>query len=241
MVEKNVRDKLILTADDFGKSEIANKNILYLVEAGKLDRVSVMVGGILKKEEVERLLSAGVNLDIHLELVWQKRRRNLLKDHTLRQLAVFFVNYLWGDWPVPAHPRSGKLDVEKEWQNQIEKFKKIFGRMPDGISSHEHVHYFPPYFSVTLQVANHYKIPFIRFGKKGFVGKKTSVYLILKAMHWLNKKNFLRSKISSSDYFASLDWLGNFDEFLNKIKEGEKIEIACHPEREDEYTFINNL
>jgi len=241
MAEKNIRDKIILTADDFGKSEIANKNILYLAKAGKLDRVSVIVDGILRKEEVEKLLSTDIKLDIHLELIWQKRRRNLLKDHTLRQIIVFLVNYLWGDWPVPTHPRSEKMAVKKEWQKQIEKFKKIFGRMPNGISSHEHVHYFPPYFSIALQLADHYKIPFIRFGRKGFIGKKNSVYLILKVMYWLNKRNFLRSKVSSSDYFASLDWLENFDEFSKKIEEGKKIEVACHPEREDEYNFISKL
>jgi len=83
------KGKLIISADDFGKSKLANKNILKLAEAGKLDRVSVMIEGDFDEKEVEQLCSANVRLDIHFELIWQKRRRNLLKDNTLRQGIVF--------------------------------------------------------------------------------------------------------------------------------------------------------
>ena len=231
---------MIISADDFGKSESANKNILRLAETGKLDRISVMIEGDFEEKDIEKIMAAGVKLDIHFELIWQKRRRNLLWDNTLRQGIVFLVNYLWGDWPVPAHPRSGVVSVSQEWKGQIEKFRRIFGRTPDGISSHEHVHYFPAYFSIALELADRYKIPFVRFGKKGFVGERNSVYLILKVMRWLNKKKFSHSKISSSDYFASLDWIGNIQDFLRKIPNGN-VEIACHPERKEEYNFINNF
>ncbi|KKR44230.1 MAG: hypothetical protein UX02_C0001G0127 [Candidatus Moranbacteria bacterium GW2011_GWC1_45_18] len=241
MIEGNIRKNLILSADDFGKSELANKNILKLAKAGKLDRISVMVDGGISQEEAMELLAVGVKVDIHFELIWQKRRRNLLKDHTLRQGIVFFANYLWGDWPVPEHPRSGTASVKREWKDQIEKFRKIFNRLPDGISSHEHVHYFPAYFSIALELADSYEIPFVRFGNKGFAGKRNSVYLILKIMRWLNKKKFFCSNVSSSDYFASLDWIENFGEFLKNIPEGQT-EIACHPERMEEYNFaLNNL
>ena len=236
MLEEN-RKKIILTADDFGKSEIANENILKLVKAGKLDRVSVMIDGDFSTREIEELSAANLKLDIHFELIWQKRRRNLLRDHTARQCIVFLVNYIWGDWPAPEHPRSGARAVNQEWNEQIEKFKKIFGRRPDGISSHEHVHYFPAYFTVALKLANQYEIPYIRFGENGFVGKRNSVYLILKKMRWLNKKKFFGSKISSSDYFVSIDWIENIEKFLKNLPEG-KMEIACHPERNDEFEII---
>jgi len=231
------RQNIILTADDFGKSRRANENILKLVRVGKLDRVSVMIGGGISEKEAADLLAADVKLDIHFELVWQKRRRNLLKDHTLRQVAVFFANWLWGDWPVPEHPRSGARSVNREWKAQIEKFEKIFGRLPDGISSHEHVHYFPPYFKIALRLAGRHKIPFVRFGRKGFIGKRNSVRLILEAMRWPDKRKFLGSKISSSEYFASLDWTDGINEFLGNVPDGET-EIACHPEREEEFELI---
>jgi predicted glycoside hydrolase/deacetylase ChbG (UPF0249 family) len=233
------RKNLILTADDFGKSAKANENILRLVRAGKLDRVSVMIDGDLSEVEVKELLASNVKLDIHLELIWQKRRRNLLKDRTLRQGIVFFVNYIWGDWPVPENPRSSTKAVRKEWKSQIEKFRKIFGRTPDGISSHEHTHFFPAYFKIVLDLSRHFDIPFVRFGKKGFVGKKNSVKFILNVMRCLNKRKFFKSGVRSSDYFASLDWMENIEIILKNIPEG-KVEIACHPEREDEFEIITS-
>lgn len=231
------RQNIILTADDFGKSELANRNILELARMRKFDRVSIMIDGEISDNEINELLASNLKLDIHLELIWQKRRRNLLEDNTLRQGIVFLVNYLWGDWPVPEHPRSGKEVVRREWGNQIEKFKRIFGRAPEGISSHEHTHFFPVYFKIAVELANQHQIPFIRFGEKGFAGKRKAVYLILKKMRWLNKKRVLRSNSSSSDYFASLDWIKNMEKFLKNIPEG-KTEIACHPEREKEFRMI---
>ena len=199
-----------------------------------------MIEGDFSEEEIKNLLGSGVKLDIHFELIWQKRRRNLLEDNTLRQGIVFLVNYFWGDWPVPEHPRSGKVSVEREWRGQIEKFRKIFGRSPDGISSHEHTHYFPAYFKIALDLAKKYDINSIRFGKKGFLGERNSVNFILKILHWPNRKKFFRSGISSSDYFASLDWTKDFDGFLKNIPDGEA-EISCHPERESEYNLISNF
>lgn len=233
------RKKIILTADDFGKSKEANRNILRLATAGKLDRVSVMIDGDINSYEANELLAAEIKLDIHFELIWQKRRRKLLRDNTLRQGIVFLVNFLWGDWPVPAHPRSGVKSVMKEWQAQIEKFRTIFGRVPDGISSHEHTHYFPAYFRITLLLAQKNKIPFVRFGKEGFLGTVGSVYIVLKIMHSLNKRKFKKSQLASSDFFASLDWLSDLEAFSENIPQG-KTEIACHPEREDEYQKISN-
>jgi len=234
------RKKIIVTADDFGKSELANRNILRLAEAGKLDRVSVMVDGDFSEVETKKLFASNVKIDIHFELIWQKRRRNLLIDKTLRQGAVFFVNYIWGDWPVPENPRSGSIAVRREWKAQVEKFTEIFGRTPDGISSHEHTHYFPVYFRIALDLAGHFSIPFVRFGEKGFVGKMNPVSFILNVMRWLDKRRFLNSRIKSSSYFASLDWISDLNYFLKNISD-ETIEIACHPERIEEYNIINNL
>jgi predicted glycoside hydrolase/deacetylase ChbG (UPF0249 family) len=228
---------MILTADDFGKSEKANENILKLARAGKLDRVSVMVDGDLSEKGVEQLQKSNVRLDIHFELIWQKRRRNLLEDRTLRQGAIFFLNYIWGDWHVPENPRSGASSVEREWRGQIEKFKKIFGRTPDGISSHEHTHFFPVYFGIALRLAKHFKIPFIRFGKNGFLGRSNSVKLILNVMRFLDTKKFSKSGIGSSDFFSSLDWISDTEGVL-KNNPKEIVEIACHPERRDEFDLI---
>ena len=222
------RKNLIVTADDFGKSELANRNILRLAKFGKLDRVSVMSDGIFASREIEELISSGVKIDIHFELVWQKRRRGKMKDNTARQGIVFLMNHFRA---------SQRKKIRGDWEEQIEKFREIVGRYPDGINSHEYVHFFPPYFRIAVDLAKQFGIPFVRFGKNGFRGKRNLAHLFLANLRRWNKKNFSASKLVSSDYFASLDWIRNMNEFLKNIPEG-KIEIACHPEREDEFELI---
>ena len=62
--------------------------------------------------------------------------------------------------------------------------------------------------------------------------------LVLNNLRKWNKKYFLEAKLDSSDHFVSLDWIANFDKFFRHIPEG-KIEIACHPEREEEFELID--
>lgn len=232
------RKNLIVTADDFGKNELTNRNILRLAKSGKIDRVSVMADGVFSPGEIEELMSTGVKLDIHFELIWQERRRNLLSDKASRQVAVFFLNYIWGDWHMPENPRSGKKSVKKEWARQIEKFREIFGRVPDGISSHEHTHFFPAYFRIAVDLAKYFGISFIRFGRKGFWGKTNMKQTILSVLHRIDSRKFFKSKLDSADYFTSLDWIDSLDELTNNIP-GGKIEMACHPEREKEFRLID--
>jgi predicted glycoside hydrolase/deacetylase ChbG (UPF0249 family) len=232
------RKNLIITADDFGKNELANRNILRLVKSGKLDRVSVMIEGDISEDEVKELLASNLKLDIHFELVWQKRRRSLLGDKALRQVAIFFLNYIWGDWHVPENPKSGSKAVHRDWKEQIEKFKKIFGRLPDGISSHEHTHFFSAYFKIAVGLARYFDIPFIRFGKKGFLGKENPKKMILSILRRIDSGIFFKSKLDSADYFTSLDWIESLKEFSGDIYNG-KIEMACHPEREEEFELID--
>ncbi|KKQ80371.1 MAG: hypothetical protein UT03_C0026G0009, partial [Candidatus Moranbacteria bacterium GW2011_GWD2_38_7] len=49
------RERLLIAADDFGISSRANRNILYLVSLGKINRVGVMTRGIISPREIEQL------------------------------------------------------------------------------------------------------------------------------------------------------------------------------------------
>ena len=219
---------LILTADDFGKSELANLSILKLAKSGKLDRVSVMSDGDFAPGEIEELAATGVALDIHFELAWQKKRRGKMRDNTARQGIVFLMNHFRA---------SQRKKIREDWKKQIEKFHILTGRYPEGINSHEYVHLFPSYFKIALSFATEFNIPFIRFGRHGFLGKRNMAHLVLNNLRKWNKKYFLEAKLDSSDHFVSLDWIANFEIFFRHIPEG-KTEMACHPEREEEFEII---
>lgn len=226
------RKNLILTADDFGKNELANRNILRLAKLGKLGRVSVMADGDFAPGEIEEMKNTGVKLDIHFELAWQKKRRNILRASALKRGMNFLVSYF------RAGSGYGTKQVSQEYERQVEKFRKIFGRFPDGINSHEYVHYFPPYFRIALKLAKKFNILYIRFARKELLRKKNITGLTLNVLHWLDNKKFREARLESSDYFSSLDWIGNMNEFLKNIPDG-KTEVACHPERKEEFELID--
>ena len=223
---------LILTADDFGQSKIGNKNILKLAKLGKIQRVAIMVNGVINSEEVKKLLEANIKLDLHLT-VGRISNKDLRFKNSLNRLIRFIFLYLFG--------KTKTRKVLLEWEEQIQKFQDIFSRLPDGLNSHEHIHFFPPYFKTTLVLCKKYKINFLRFGKKEVVPTSNLIGKILNFLNKINKKYFLDNEknITSSDFLISLDWIENLDRVVGQDIIGT-IEIVCHPERENEFRQLQN-
>jgi predicted glycoside hydrolase/deacetylase ChbG (UPF0249 family) len=214
--------QLSISADDFGKSKKANQNILELVKAGKIQRVSVLVDGLIKKSEPRELLGSKVKLDIHLVLPGTDYKKE--QNKVIRRTFVFLGRLIAG--------KTTLNKVEKSWERQIKKFKKIFGKKPQGLNSHEHVHFFPPYFKIALRLSKKYKIPHIRSASKKVINSGNKIGRVLTILNGISKKSR-----TGYDYLTCLDWIGNFEKFSKNLPKGT-IEIICHPERRDEYNKL---
>lgn len=235
MIAENNRKKAIFSADDFGISKLANVNILRSVRAGKLDRVEVMISENLSPDEVRELKNSGVKIDIHLHLVdynsnyWRGDRR--LHEGAIRRAAMFFLKYVFG--------KTAPEKVELQWAIQIEKFEEIFGQVPDGIGSHEYIHYFPPYLRAVLRLGEKYGIPFVRFGKTEFICDDS----VAKVLNWLRKKGLAsiqKTTLRTTDRMVSFDWVNDLN-FLDKLPEDSVTEVVFHPERQDELDFLEKI
>jgi predicted glycoside hydrolase/deacetylase ChbG (UPF0249 family) len=224
------KKNIIVSADDFGKSELANKNILKLAELGKLDRVSIMVNGKFSEDELKKIVVADVKLDVHLDVEERLEDKEQIQEGFIKRSFIFWNNYLFGTLK--------KNSIEKKWDSQINKFIDIVGREPDGINTHRYDHFFPSYFPKALKLAKKYKISRIRFGQIIPVEKNGLTSAILKYFYRKNEEAFRKSGLSTFDYCVSLDWIENMENFLEKLPEGE-IELVCHPEREGEKNIIN--
>ncbi|EKD58691.1 MAG: hypothetical protein ACD_56C00069G0005 [uncultured bacterium] len=223
------RERLIVSADDFGVSSRCNRNILYLISLGKIDRVGVMTRGIITAKEIAELNRSGVKIDIHLDILHEFENERKKRAGAFARVFGFLGRmFLLEILP-------GK--VETEWKRQIVIFQQMFGRSPDGISSHEHVHFFPLFFTIALKIQKEFLIPYLRFGSNMNLRQNTLVAHILRLLRLLNLRTFRRSSCVSSDELVSLDWLKNIDHFLNNLPEG-KIEIACHPELAEDFVKI---
>lgn len=228
-MEKNFRSRLILSADDFTISPAANENILRLIRAGKIDRVGFMVNGIYSQKEVAAISQSGVKVDIHLNSTEKIFPRLFEKRSIISRSFKFLSHFVSGKTSAPV--------IEMEWEKQIEKFKHIFGRVPDGINTHEHIHFLPVYFKVVLRLAKKYEIPYLRFGKIGLLKCRGNIFRFLNFLHKKNASVFAASLAESSDYLASLDWISRPDYFFQQLPRG-KTELICHPERKEELEIM---
>jgi predicted glycoside hydrolase/deacetylase ChbG (UPF0249 family) len=223
------RQRIIVTADDFGISPRANRNTLYLTSLGKINRVGIMSNGEISEKEVRELVQSGVKLDIHLDILHQfdidrKKRRG-----TILRIIGFLGKVL-----------TGKISAKKvaaDWERQIEKFHTIFGKYPDGINSHEHIHFFPPFFKVALNLQEKYNIPYIRFGDSISIQHHTINAYIIHILKLINRNACSKSNCVSSNSLVSLDWVKDINVFLDNLPEGN-IEVVCHPEIAEDFVKI---
>lgn len=227
--QQSHRQRLIVTADDFGISPRANRNTLYLISLGKINRVGVMVRGQISAKEINDLVRSGVKIDIHLEISNELGSDRKNRHGIFLRGAEFLGKIL-------IRKLSAKK-VSEDWENQIEKFREMFGKNPDGINSHEHVHFFPPFFKVAIALQNRYSIPYIRFGDGRFPHHNNGVSRILHYLRRINMATCLKYSCVSSGSLVSIDWISNFDEFLDNLPEGT-IEIVCHPELAKDFVEI---
>ena len=224
---------IIITADDFGIGKQANEKIIELAELGKLQRVGIMIHGTIDPDQLGRLIKTGVSLDIHLDILHEfsdKRHQRVGK--LFSRLLDFFVRLLRG--------KLGSNAAYVDWKNQIDLFEQLIGKRPDGINSHEHIHFFPPLFRVALRLRDEYHIDFIRLGERSYPGIHGPVSLILDAMRLCNAGSFKKSKARSTDHVVSIDWISNIKQFSGAPASGTT-EIVCHPELKADFDAVMKL
>ena len=223
----------IITADDFGIGKRANEKILELAELGKLQRVGIMVHGIMTSDEMRRLIETKVSLDVHLDILHQfGDERHKRTGKLFSRVLDFFTKLFKGK----VTTRSTYTD----WKNQIELFRKIVGKNPDGINSHEHIHFFPTLFTAALKLREEYQIEFIRLGKHTYPRIHTPVSMILSSMRMIDIKRLKESNATSTDYLLSIDWIKDLESFRKNRVSGTT-EIVCHPELKADFDAVMQL
>ncbi len=223
------RGRIIVTADDFGLNAKSNRNILYLLSLGKINRVAVMVHGKMSKEEIDELTKSRVKLDIHLDILHEFDESKKKRTGAISRGFDFCLK-------IAARKLTTKR-VTADWENQIKLFKNIFGKNPDGINSHEHVHLFPPFFKVALNLREKYTIPYIRFGNSISMPHHNMISYILHLLRRMDMTACTENNCVSSGSLVSIDWVKDVDNFLVKIPEGTT-EVVCHPELDEDFVKI---
>ena len=222
----------IVSVDDFGIGPTANKRILALVRAKKIDRVAIMAYGSVSSEEVRQLLESGVALDIHLDSDGVVALERNVTEKAIVQVMRFGCRFLFGKQSVRR--------VERRWKEQIQQFFSLFGRYPDGLNAHRHAHFFPPFFRIAVRLAVAHNMRYIRLGKYGYASSRMAA-VVLNGLRLLNRGVLRRhKKLQTSDVLVSADWLLIHGEMTNGFATERTAEIIFHPERDEEWRFLSN-
>ena len=133
---------LIVNADDFGASPLVNRGVIHAHECGVVTSTSLMVrqpeaaAAVAVSREYPRL---GVGL--HLDLgEW------ILRDGVWETLYEV----------VPTNDPSA---VYEEVRFQLDAFRRLTGRDPSHIDSHQHVHLNEPVLSIVEEQASKLEVP----------------------------------------------------------------------------------
>lgn len=131
--------KLIVNADDFGKTSGVNAGIIQTYTDGIVTSTSLMVHGKAAKESQILSKYPKLSLGLHFEI----------PDKDLETKIILKLN--------PNHKEAEW--IEEEFKLQIEKFTQLTGRKPDHPDSHKHIHSRPLVKKLFLDYSKEFSIP----------------------------------------------------------------------------------
>jgi predicted glycoside hydrolase/deacetylase ChbG (UPF0249 family) len=140
-----------LCADDYGIAPGVNAAIRELIARGRLNATSVMVvAPSFVRSEIDALINAGTAaIGLHVTLTGPFKPLTAYFA-PLRQVAF---HPLQATLRLAMLRRLDRAALAREAEAQIAAFEKAFGRPPDFIDGHQHVHLFPQVRDAVLDAA----------------------------------------------------------------------------------------
>lgn len=222
--------KIILCADDFGLSSQVSKGILKLVGMGRLSAVSCMVNTLNFPLFAKELVSVADKtlVGLHFNLTEGLFLAN--KNKAGFGLAELLIRTHLG-------LVSSSL-IKAELSAQLAQFTQVFGRRPDFIDGHQHVHQFPVIREQLLRLHRSSFNPsevFVRSTYPNISPPYPVKNAILSCTGGRSlKKKLIQANIAHNtcfagvyDFSADVDYSSLFRGWLKKVEEGTL--IMCHP------------
>ena len=232
--------RIWLCADDYGISTTVNTAIRDLVVRGRLNATSVMmVAPSLHRAEASALATLNsvaprVAIGLHVTLTAPFRPLSagfgpLQDDHFLPLAATF------------AHAMLRRFEhdaLKTEIEHQLEAFHDAFGRGPDFIDGHQHVHLFPQIGRALLEVARQ-RAPHAWLRQCGRVVPWSNRWadrkgLLLDLLSWRFRRRAAASGLRTNPGFAgtyefndAADFAALFPRFLEALPDSGL--VMCHP------------
>lgn len=150
--------KLIVNADDFGRSRGVSDGILRAHRDGIVTSTTAMMNMPGVTHDLQRAVIEAPRLGLGVHLTFTAGRpllpvdwvRSLVdeRDHFLSQAAI-------RQQPARLNPD----ELMSELKAQVNTFKNALGHLPDHLDAHHFVHLYPPLFRVYLDLADSLNLP----------------------------------------------------------------------------------
>jgi predicted glycoside hydrolase/deacetylase ChbG (UPF0249 family) len=227
--------RIWLCADDYGIAPGVDRGIRELIARGRLNATSAMVvAPSFDKDEVRALLDCG-KAAIGLHLTLTAPFKPLTDFTTLRGGRFLTLANVLG---MAMARRLDRAALEREIAAQLRAFADAFGRPPDFVDGHQHVHLFPQVRDAFVHaVAAHAPNAWVRQcgrirGQRRWLRDRKGLLLDVLSVGFRRKA--LRAGLRFNPAFAGTysftpdaDFSALFPGFLDGLPDGGL--VMCHP------------
>lgn len=224
---------IVVTGDDFGKSEDVNNAVEFCHKNGILTSTSLVATGDAFDGAViisKRNPTLGVGVHLAIE---EFDSLSGLPSTIIDPLTNKFYSYADALKSVATF-KYKKPDLVKEYSLQIERVLDC-GIPITHLDHHHHLHLYWPVLSAMIRVAKHYNIRYIR-SQVMLVSKKQTLHKkIYRAFH----QRYLKGRIGTSDGYFDLvhsEFETMYSRLVRLVTSNYRVaEIVAHPCMEKEY------
>ncbi len=225
---------IILCADDFGQNDEISSGIIELLSQQRITATSCMTnlpnwpshGAVLKQISPDAAIGLHFNLTHGQAL---SAAPSISQDRSFFSLNKLLLRCFARHILIAA--------VEEEFKAQLESFKNVFGRYPDFIDGHQHVHQFPVIRDAFLNIYQQtfkQQRPYIRqvlttegpYAVKRFIINHTGASTFKQHLRQLSIVHNT-SFAGIYDFHPQSDYPTLFKRFLTSCKDNGL--IMCHP------------
>jgi len=226
--------KLIVNADDFGRTSLVSAGIRSAHLKGIVTSTTAMMNmpGIEKDLEAAMQECPKLGLGLHLNLTAgdplcaKEKVRSLIDEKGKFPSAKGFIDLM---------PAINLEQVQMEWENQIQKFIQLTGKAPDHLDSHHHTSYLSPdLFDMMLELAERMHCSIRRPTAEGGNSLPLDLPIEMRAQAGSYLADLINlHPVSMPDWFHSSFFdqnatLDHLMDILGSLPEGIS-ELMCHP------------
>ena len=223
-----MKKTLIVNADDFGLCEEISTGIIKACTEGIVTSTSVVVNGSYFKQGIALLKDSGIDVGMHFTFIGREKPVSGAIDGLVDDQGLFLKGYK----DVISRMISGMFDkdaLRRELFEQISILREA-GIGISHIDSHQHLHLLPNVRNIIIDLANQFKVKWIRVPRLN----EFSIQRIgMNGLAELLKFEMRRCNLSYTDRFIGFEKRGHIDEhnlltLLHDLKYGTT-ELMVHP------------